>query len=363
MRRRSRRRRCITTSCTQGGIKTTERGEIDNWPDIANLTSGGVIDADAEFAANRAHPTFDAFWRDRSFLDCLDAISIPVLAIGGWNDDYFRSGTLANIEGLRDRTWAIYGPWAHFFPVALVDEPVWTTTGDDDGRAQALAETPQLPSGVLLAWFDHWVAGVPDVPIPRDPMFTSFEGPVGIGAGWRELDGWDGHGPGAELCLGDDGSLATAAPGGDTVTIHQGDGPDDETDVQTFTTAPLDADQVLLGHPLLTFRATLDASEAHFFVELVDVAPSGDESRVNEGFLAASHRLSHTDPEPVPVGVLTEYRIVMRANHHRFRVGNRVRLRVSGGAPSRLTRPPAPVTVTMETGAAAVHLPGFTDLR
>ena len=39
-----------------GGIKTTERGEIDNWPDIGNLTSGGVIDADAEFAANRAHP-------------------------------------------------------------------------------------------------------------------------------------------------------------------------------------------------------------------------------------------------------------------------------------------------------------------
>jgi predicted acyl esterase len=30
-----------------GGSKTTERGEIDNWPDIANLTSGGVIDAGA----------------------------------------------------------------------------------------------------------------------------------------------------------------------------------------------------------------------------------------------------------------------------------------------------------------------------
>ena len=102
-----------------GGIKTTERGEIDNWPDIANLTSGGVIDADAEFAANRAHPAFDGFWRDRSFVDCLDAVEIPVLAIGGWNDSYFRSGTLANIEALPARTWAIYGPWAHFFPVAL----------------------------------------------------------------------------------------------------------------------------------------------------------------------------------------------------------------------------------------------------
>ena len=55
-----------------GGIKSTERGEIDNWPDIANLTTEGVVDADAEFAANREHPTFDGFWRDRSFVGCLD---------------------------------------------------------------------------------------------------------------------------------------------------------------------------------------------------------------------------------------------------------------------------------------------------
>jgi hypothetical protein len=57
-----------------GGIKTTERGTIDNWPDVANLTSGGVIDADAEFAANRSHPTYDDYWRERSFLGGLDAV-------------------------------------------------------------------------------------------------------------------------------------------------------------------------------------------------------------------------------------------------------------------------------------------------
>ena len=34
-----------------GGIKTTERGAIDMWPELAVLTSEGVIDADAEYAA------------------------------------------------------------------------------------------------------------------------------------------------------------------------------------------------------------------------------------------------------------------------------------------------------------------------
>ena len=348
-----------------GGIKTTERGEIDNWPDIANLTTGGAVDADAEFAANRAHPAFDGFWRDRSFVECLDAVTIPVLAIGGWNDGYFRSGTLANIEALPGNTWAVYGPWAHFFPVALVEDPGWST--DDDAQAQALAETPQMAPGVLLAWFDHWIAGISGVPVPPAPTFTSFEGPVGVGAGWCEVEGWDPTGSNRiGFGLGADGSLAldadTSAAG--TVTFHQPGAPDERVDTVTFTSAPLATDQVLVGHPSLTFRATLDANDAHFYVELVDVDANDEETWVNDGFLAASHRSSHTDPEPAPVGEVTEYRVAIRAHHHRFRAGNRVRLRVSGGAPSKLTPPPAPVTVTMEIdGTAVLRLPGFTEDR
>ncbi len=337
-----------------GGIKSTERGEIDNWPDIANLTTGGVVDADAEFAGNRAHPAFDEFWRDRSFVDLLDSLTIPVLAIGGWNDGYFRSGTLANIEALPERTWTVYGPWQHFFPVALVEEHEWPTT-DGDAQAQALAETPQMGPGVLLAWFDHWVAVLPNVPVPPAPTFTSFEGPPGVGAGWCELDGWDPTGStGAEFVLGAD----------DAVSFHQPGPPDGPADTVTFTTAPLAIDQVLAGHPTLTFRATLDAADAHFYLELVDVDPDGDEIWVNDGYLAASHRDSHTDPEPAPVGHVTEYRVAIRAHHHRFRAGHRVRVRVSGGAPSKLTPPPAPVTVTIATdGGAVLRLPGFTDDR
>ena len=77
----------------------------------------------------------------------------------------------------------------------------------------------------------------------------------------------------------------------------------------TFTSAPLATDQVLLGHPSLTLRATLDAPEAHLYVELVDVDADGGETTVNDGFLAATHRGSHTDPEPVPVGESTELRV------------------------------------------------------
>ena len=132
----------------------------------------------------------------------------------------------------------------------------------------------------------------------------------------------------------------------------------------TFTSAPLATDQVLVGHPSLTFRATLDADDAHFYVELLDVGPDDDETWVNDGYLAASHRRSHTDPEPAPIG--ESHRVPRRDPRPPPPVpaGHRVRLRVSGGAPSKLTPPPAPVTVTIETdGSAVLRLPGFTDDR
>jgi len=328
-----------------GGIKTTERGETDNWPDIANLTSEGVIDADAEFAVNRAHTTFDEFWRERAFVDVLDAITIAVLAIGGWADMYFRSGTIANIEALPHRTWTVYGPWNHYFPVAITDEPV--VIGEHE-HAPDMTDTPQLRSGILLAWFDHWIGGVDGVPIPPSPSFTSFEGPPGIGAGWVELDSWDPSVVGPAFDLVAEGSTA----------LHQSG---DERDVVTFTTDRLAADEVLLGHPSLTFRASLDADDAHFFVELFDVDPAGAETLVNDGFLKASHRTSHTDPIPVPVGETVEFCVPVRPQHHRFLAGHRVRVRLGGGAPTRLTAPPKPVTITFASDArATLRPPGFT---
>ena len=234
-------------------------------------------------------PTFDDFWRERAFVDVLDVITIPVLAIGGWTDLYFRSGTLANIEALPDRTWAIYGPWNHYFPVAITEEPVVIAEHE---HAPDMTDAPQLRPGVLLAWFDHWVGEVDGVPIPPAPTFTSFEGPTGVGAGWVELDGWDPTGTHAAPAFDLRAEGATTFPPGAATSAT----------TCTFTTEPLARDEVLLGHPSLTFRAALDAADAHFSVELLDVAADGTETLVNDGFLKASHRASHTDPTPVPVG-------------------------------------------------------------
>ncbi len=329
-----------------GGIKATEGGTIDNWPAAAKFMTAGVVVPETEYAAARPHPTYDAFWEDGALVDRAQNIKVPVLTVGGWNDQYFRSGTLSMIEGALDRTWAIYGPFGHFYPVSLTEEG---TAG-------------QLPSGVLLAWFDHWVMELPNVPIPSNPTFVSYECPAGTGKGFMDLPGgWNPAGSDhVTYQLGADGTLAPDAPGGGTVSFHEPAEPTDAGGSASFTTAPLDSDRVLLGHSTLMLRAALSATDANFYAELIDVAPDGTEVLVNDGFLKASHRSSHVTPSDVTPGEAVDYEIDVRADHYRFAAGHSLRLRISGGPSDTLVPMETPVDVAISTGeASTLRLPGF----
>ncbi|SQE00453.1 Peptidase S15 [Parafrankia sp. Ea1.12] len=335
-----------------GGIKTTEGGTIDNWPGTAQLLSQGRIDAAAEYAANREHPTFDSYWQERSFAGRYSAIKVPVLTVGGWGDQYFRSGTLANIEGALNRTWAIYGPWQHLSPIAFPNCP-------------GLCNPEGLAPGLLLAWFDRWVKNLPDVPIPTRPTFVSYEGPAGIGDGWREVSNYNPKN-GARtqtLSLSQDGTLSADRRTSGSATFHQPADPASPAGSATFQTAPLTQATSMLGHPALTLRASLSGPDANLYAELLDIAPDGTSALVNNGFLRASHRTSHTTPTPAPVGTLITFDLQIRADHYRFAAGHRIAIRLSGGAADTLTPNPAPVDVTVATGTggSVLHLPTIPD--
>jgi hypothetical protein len=223
----------------------------------------------------------------------------------------------------------------------------------------ACVEDP-LPGGILLAWFDHWVMELKDVPVPSKPTFVSFENPKGASRGWRELSAWLPEGPAAmRYELGSDKTLAAEASATEAMMFHEPGEPTASGASLTFTTAALDKDRVLLGRAILEFRAKLSASDANFYVEVLDVDASNKEVFVNDGYLKASHRVSHEKPEPVQVGELVDYKIVVRPQHHRFVAGHRLRLRISGGSRDMLVQPSA-VDVTLETGnGARLTVPGF----
>ncbi|MGF7238987.1 MAG: CocE/NonD family hydrolase [Frankia sp.] len=327
-----------------GGIKTTEGGTIDNWPAIGAQLSGKRFTAASEYATNRAHPTFDAYWQQRSFAGEYSAIKVPVLAFGGWNDGYFRSGMLANIEGALGRTWAVYGPWPHQSPIHFPNCP-------------GLCNSAGLSPGILLAWFDKWVKNLPGVPIPAQPTFVSYEGPTGTGAGWRQVTNYRATGtPTEKLALNQDASLAAVAGTHGSVTFHQPTDPASPGGAATFRTAPLAQATSILGHPSLSLRASLSSTDTNLYVELLDVAPNGRSTFVNDGFLRASHRTSKTDPTPVTAGQVTSFVIPIRAQHYRFAAGHRIAVRISGGAAKTLTPNSAPVDVTVVTGTAGSTL-------
>ena len=290
-----------------GGIKTTERGEIDNWPDVANLTSGGVIDADAEFAANRAHPTFDGFWRERSFVDCLDTLEIPVLAIGGWNDGYFRSGTLANIEANRACNLDDLRPVA-----ALLSrrtrrgDDVGAENEDDAGSVRRdAAVAVRSPAGVVRP-----LAHRPDRrPDPGAADVRVVRGPGRDRCRVARLDGWDP--PASDrrrlrTSVRTARSRPTPTPREPCASTSR-PCPTDAVDALTFTSAPLAATKCSWApepHVLAprSTRATRTSTSS-----CSRSTRRAREKWVNDGYLAASHRRSHTDPDPVPVAGGTQY--------------------------------------------------------
>jgi uncharacterized protein len=207
---------------------------------------------------------------------------------------------------------------------------------------------------------DRWVMELKDSPIPDKPNFVSFENPKGASRGFRELSAWVPEGVDPVIYeLGSDNSLAVTAVATEPVTFHEPGEATAAGSSATFSTSPLDKDHVLLGHASLDVRAKLSAADANFYVQLFDVDASDKETFVNDGFLKASHRKSHTTPEAVPVGEFLDYHIAIRPQHHRFAAGHRVRVRIWSGPRMDLAQPQA-VDVTLETGASArLRLPGF----
>ncbi|KPM53373.1 peptidase S15 [Frankia sp. R43] len=342
-----------------GGIKATEGGDIDNWPGTAELMSGGVINPANEYATNRAHPTYDDYWQSRSFLGRHDSINVPVFTMGGWVDQYFRSGELANIEGALGRTWAIYGQWTHLLPLTYPN-------------CGPLCNSDGLAPGIVLAWFDHWIKQLPDVPIPAKPTFVSYAGATASAPGWREIVGYDPNDTatqsfalntagttGTTGTASTTGTATTAAGTAGTVTFHQPQDPSTSGGSVLFQTSPLTTAMSIFGHSTLTLKATLSGTDANFYVELIDVGTDGKQTLVNNGFLRASHRTSDVVPMPVQAGESVTYTIPIRADDWQFAAGHRIALRISGGASSMLTQNSTPVDVAIATGAggSALTLP------
>ncbi|HEV3359090.1 MAG TPA: CocE/NonD family hydrolase [Pseudonocardiaceae bacterium] len=270
------------------------------------------------------HPLYDDFWRERSVKARWDGLTIPVLDVGGWGDVY-RSGMVENFVARPENTWMVAGPWEH---------------GMVPGQFEDIA------SACYLAWFDHWLAGLP-APIPQAKV-TSYEMPS---HGWRRFTAWPPAAARETTWIpGPDGALGTETQPGSEVAF------DVSSEGVPFTTPALSQDLVLAGDPELTLMAAFSAEDGNIAVVLDDVDESGESVRVSHGWLKASHRDGHERRVAVVPDTFHTLRIALWPTHHRIVAGHTLRLTISSQDYPNIESEALPGTVRIRLGAAETSL-------
>ena len=148
----------------------------------------------------------------------------------------------------------------------------------------------------------------------------------------------------------------------------------------TYTSAPLERDTEVTGHPLVTLRVSSTHRDGNFIVYLEDLAPDGRVTYVTEGHLRALHRRLSADPPPYRTPY--PYRSFARKDAAAlvpghpatltfpllptsvlFRRGHRIRISIAGADKDSFARLPAAsegaVAITVVRGGDE---PSFVDL-
>lgn len=247
--------------------------------------------------------------------------------------DVFRRDTFILYRNLTVPKKLIVGPWYHC-----------GETGVDMAAEQ-------------LRFFDYWLKDVLNGIMEEPPirLKTQF---MPEGKDWAFYDRWPL--PEAEnrsLFFGEGGTLSLRAPqtegDGDDYTarydiatgVESGDPADLDAKALVYTSAPLETDLRVTGHPLASLWVSADRPDADFFVCLTDVDPEGAAFLVTEGHLRASHRKTAEPPydflglpwhpsgagdvRPLRSGQPTRLDIDLMPTSYVLRKGHRIRVEIS----------------------------------
>jgi putative CocE/NonD family hydrolase len=285
------------------------------------------------------------YWRRGSLAPEYEALECAVFQVAGWTDAYPDAAFRMQERCIRAQIRTLAGNWVHSYPDDAYPGP----------NLDWLHE--------LVRFFDRHLKGV-DNGWDEEPAVVWFEReyakpqafPVAWPGRWRAAGAFPVPGTHArELWLGGDRRLVDDGPpaaSGRVAVEHRatvgtagalswgaGAAPNglardlrpDEHRGLTWTSEPLEAPLSVIGVPEAILHLTSSMPIATCVVRLSEVdAASGASSLVATGVRNLTHRLSDTDPSPMPTRDLAteEVRIPLRTTGYRFTPGNRIRLTV-----------------------------------
>ncbi len=310
----------------------------------------------------------------------LDQAGVAVYSYSGWYDAAFAHAAIKRHRTLRGHANRLtLGPWNHGGKIDC------TPPGSRRSRFDRRVE--------LFRFFDHHLRGT-KTGIADEPPIHYF---TMVANTWHATDTWPPKAERRAYYLAGDGVLSTGAEptqaddAFDEYTVDRSHGtaersrwnslvlsgpvvyPDraeQDAKLLCYTTAPLEADLEVTGHPVITLHVTHPHEDGHVFAYLEDVAPDGVVSLLSEGMLRAVHRkLSDAEPpyphcvpyrsfrradaEPLVPGGPAELTFDLLPISYLFRSGHRIRLAVGGADADHFANPPGPSpTIRVHRSAA-----------
>ncbi len=304
-----------------------------------------------------------------AYLPQIEASGVAMLIRVGWLDAATVNGALGRYNSIGNPQQVVIGPWDHGArnnadPFMPADAPVEHT--QEEHNAQ------------LLEFFDAFLTENGSREI--DAGITYYT----LGAGeWKTTDVWPPEGfESRRWYFAEGGGLSIERPeseqGADSYTIDYEattgthnrwytnggagdvvypDRAEEDEKLLTYTSAPMERDVEITGHPLVTLYVSSTHTDGAFIVYLEDVAPDGWVTYITEGQLRATMRrvtdeppLYHkygphrselrADAMPLVPGELAELTFDLWATSVLIKQGHRIRVAIAGADADTFLRYP-----------------------
>lgn len=303
------------------------------------------------------HPLYDDYWRERSAIEHLDKIKVPVYSIAVWaKQELHLRGNIIAYQRLK------------------CPKKLYVSAAASNLAAVMDFNDPKFHEELLLPFYDHYLKGKDTAYLKRPPVEFGVRNsnrrrvaeswpPPGVEL--RRF--WLGSGPSGSVISLNDGNLKAASAGkngGSTSYSYPdpewaigiatgGPGqPDPVRRILTFTSDPLAADVELAGSSKLVLFVSTTGNDTDFIVRLSEQLPQSADQRaagiqpdstiVTKGWQRASHRrkdpiysteewplYTHSEQEFLTPGTIYQIEVALLPMAYLFKKGSRIRVEIA----------------------------------
>jgi putative CocE/NonD family hydrolase len=241
-----------------------------------------------------------------SYRSQIEKSNVAINNWGGWFDAATPDAIIKTFLTLKNHQRAVLGPWNH--------------GGSQNASPYQTPESQRVMQTFEgLRFFDHYLKGI-DTGLDTEKRLYYFT----IGEErWKFTNVWPIAGTQmTRWYFNENNSLSTKAPdakstedryainfdattgeknrwhtqvGGEVIYLDRAE---EDKKLLTYTTAPLEADVEITGHPIVSLFITSTHTDGAFFVYLEEIDEKGKVTYLTEGELRALHRRVSSEPSP-----------------------------------------------------------------